>query len=70
MRRLAFVILLLATLPARALDYLSLAEAAVMLLRFEAQRLWLVVDKSIAPYIHAWLVYAHQGAFASSTSTS
>jgi len=30
MRRLAFTLLLLASLPAAALDYLSLAEAAVM----------------------------------------
>ena len=30
MRRFAFVVLVLATLPASALDYLSLAEAAVM----------------------------------------
>lgn len=46
-----------------------LMDAAVMLLRFEAQRLWLVADRPIAPYLSNWLTYAHQGAFAATIST-
>lgn len=46
-----------------------LADGAVMLLRLEAQRIWLLADKPIAPYINQWLTYGHQGAFVASTLT-
>ena len=41
-----------------------LIDAAVSLWRLEAERLWLIVDRPLAPYIEHWLAYAHEGAFA------
>lgn len=46
-----------------------LADGAVILLRLEAQRIWLLADKPIAPYINQWLAYGHQGAFVASAMT-
>lgn len=37
-----------------------LADAAVLLLRLRADRLWLVVDRPIGPYVRDWLTYAHE----------
>jgi sarcosine oxidase gamma subunit len=41
-----------------------LADAAVMLLRLQADRLWLVVDGPVATYLENWLAFSHEGAFA------
>ena len=40
-----------------------LADAAVLLLRLEPERVWLVADRPIAPYLSNWMSYSHQGAF-------
>lgn len=40
-----------------------LADAAVLLLRMDSERVCLVADRPIAPYISNWLSYAHKGAF-------
>lgn len=40
-----------------------LADIPVMLLRQDAERLWLLADRPTAPYLGNWLAYAHQGAF-------
>jgi sarcosine oxidase gamma subunit len=39
------------------------ADAAALLMRLETDRLWLVVDHAIAPYVRQWLAFAHEGAF-------
>jgi len=44
-----------------------LADAAVVLLRLDPERLWLVADRALAAYIQDWLAFAHDGAFAVST---
>ena len=41
-----------------------LAEAPVLLLRLDLERVWLVADRPIAAYLSNWLVYSHKGAFA------
>jgi sarcosine oxidase gamma subunit len=40
-----------------------LADVSVLLLRLQAGRLWLAADRTLAPYLEAWLVYTHAGAF-------
>ena len=40
-----------------------LADAAVLLLRLDPERMCLVVDGPSAPYLSNWLSYSHQGAF-------
>jgi len=40
-----------------------MAEAAVLLLRLENDRIWMVLDRSIRAYAENWLAYAHEGAF-------
>lgn len=44
-----------------------LADVPAMLLRLEADRLWLVVDRPLEPYVTDWLAYAHDGAFATTS---
>jgi heterotetrameric sarcosine oxidase gamma subunit len=46
-----------------------LADVAVLLVRLDADRLWLVADRSLAPYLASWLAFAHDGAFASAEFT-
>ncbi len=41
-----------------------LADVPVLLLRLDPERVWLVADRPIAPYLGNWLAYAHEGAFA------
>lgn len=41
-----------------------LADVAVLLLRIESQRLWVVAEQPLLPYVQEWLAYAHEGAFA------
>jgi sarcosine oxidase gamma subunit len=41
-----------------------LADVAVMLLRLAPERLWLLAEKPLLPYVQEWLAYAHEGAFA------
>ncbi len=41
-------------------------DAAVFLLRLQADRLLLLVDRPVAAYVENWLAYAHEGAFAGS----
>ncbi|MFZ4626225.1 MAG: hypothetical protein ACOYNF_18565, partial [Rhodoferax sp.] len=40
-----------------------LADIPVLILRLDPERVWLVVDRPIAPYLSNWLSYSHQGAF-------
>ena len=40
-----------------------LVDVPVWLLRLGAERVWLMADRSIAPYIGSWLSYSHAGAF-------
>jgi sarcosine oxidase gamma subunit len=40
-----------------------LADVSVLLLRLQADRLWLAADRTLAPYLDEWLAYAHAGAF-------
>lgn len=47
-----------------------LAEVAVMLLRLAPDRLWLLAEKPLLPYVQEWLVYAHEGAFADLTGSA
>ena len=42
-----------------------LADAAVLLLRLEPERIWLVVDSPIHGYLENWLAFSHDGAFGS-----
>lgn len=42
-----------------------LADAAVLLARLDSERVWLVADRPIAPYLSNWLSYSHEGAFGS-----
>lgn len=39
-------------------------DVAVFLLRLDANRLLLLVDRPVAAYVENWLAYAHEGAFA------
>jgi sarcosine oxidase gamma subunit len=41
----------------------SLADVAVMLLRLESERLWLLVDVPVGAYVENWLALSHEGAF-------
>jgi sarcosine oxidase gamma subunit len=41
-----------------------LADVAVMLLRLDPGRLWLLAERPLLPYLQEWLAYAHAGAFA------
>ncbi len=45
-----------------------MADIAVMLVRVDEERLWLVADRSLASYVANWLTFAHQGAFESRPS--
>jgi hypothetical protein len=40
-----------------------LADISVLLLRLDPERVWLVADRPIAPYLSNWLSYSHEGAF-------
>jgi hypothetical protein len=40
-----------------------LADTPVLLLRLDPERVWLVADRPIAPYLSNWLSYSHEGAF-------
>lgn len=40
-----------------------LADVPVLLLRLDPERVWLVADRPITPYLGNWLSYSHQGAF-------
>ena len=40
-----------------------LADVAVLLLRLDPERVWLVADGPSAPYVSNWMSYSHQGAF-------
>jgi len=40
-----------------------LADVAVLLLRLDPERAYLVADRPIAPYLSNWLSYSHTGAF-------
>lgn len=40
-----------------------LADVAVFLLRIESDRLWMLADRTISPYISNWLAFSHEGAF-------
>ena len=40
-----------------------LADIPVLLLRLDPERVWLVADRPIAPYLSNWLSYSHEGAF-------
>ncbi len=40
-----------------------LADIAVLLLRLDPERVWLVADRPVAPYLSNWLSYSHQAAF-------
>lgn len=53
-------------IPARAgcATRARLADVAVMLLRLEPERLWLLAEQPLLPYVQEWLAYAHEGAFA------
>jgi hypothetical protein len=43
-----------------------LADVAVLLLRLESGRIWLLTDGPVATYVEDWLRFSHAGAFASS----
>ena len=43
-----------------------LADVAVMLLRLQADRLWLLVDGPVSTHLENWLALSHEGAFAPS----
>lgn len=40
-----------------------LADVPVLLLRLDPERLYLLADRPIAPYLGNWLAYSHGGAF-------
>jgi hypothetical protein len=40
-----------------------LADIPVLLLRLDLERVWLVADRPVAPYLSNWLSYSHEGAF-------
>ncbi len=40
-----------------------LADIPVLLLRLDPERVWLVVDRPLAPYLSDWLSYSHEAAF-------
>lgn len=44
-----------------------LADIAVLLLRMQAQQLWLVAERPLLPYLEDWLGYARDGAFGADT---
>jgi len=41
-----------------------MADVAVFMLRLEADRLWLIADRSMSAYVANWLAFSHEGAFA------
>jgi hypothetical protein len=43
-----------------------MVDIPVLLLRLRSDQLWLLADRTIAPYIRNWLTYSHEGAFADS----
>lgn len=40
-----------------------LADIPVLVLRLDPERVYLVADRTIAPYLSNWLAYSHSGAF-------
>jgi hypothetical protein len=40
-----------------------LVDIPVLLLRLDPERVWLVADRPVTPYLSNWLSYSHQGAF-------
>lgn len=40
-----------------------LADVSAMLLRIGADRLWLIVERTVGPYVEDWLHYSHEGTF-------
>lgn len=40
-----------------------LADIPVLLMRLDLERVWLVADRPVTPYLSNWLTYSHQGAF-------
>ena len=40
-----------------------LADIAALLLRLDTERVWLVADRPVTPYLGNWLSYSHLGAF-------
>ena len=40
-----------------------LADVSVLLLRPDPERVWLVADRPVTPYLGNWLAYAHKGTF-------
>lgn len=52
------------TVPGRA-SRGRLIDIAALMLRLAPDRLWLVVDRALCPYLANWLSFAHQGAFES-----
>jgi sarcosine oxidase gamma subunit len=40
-----------------------LADIPVLLLRLDPERVWLVADRPVAPYLSNWLSYSHEAAF-------
>ena len=41
-----------------------LADIAVLLVRLASDRIWLVADRAVSPYLAHWLAFSHEGAFA------
>jgi heterotetrameric sarcosine oxidase gamma subunit len=44
-------------------SHTRLADVPVALLRLAPERLWLLADRAVSPYIANWLAFSHQGAF-------
>jgi sarcosine oxidase gamma subunit len=40
-----------------------LVDIAVVLMRLDAETVWLVADRALAPYLANWLAFTHEGAF-------
>lgn len=57
------------TAPGRA-SRGRLVDIAVLMVRLAPDRLWLVVDRSLCPYLANWLSFTHQGAFESAEPPS
>jgi heterotetrameric sarcosine oxidase gamma subunit len=45
-----------------------LVDIAVLLMRLDAETVWLVADRALAPYLSNWLTFTHEGAFAKNTA--
>jgi len=44
-----------------------MADVAVFLIRLDAEKLWLVSDSTIKPYIKNWLEFSFEGAFSNAS---